>query len=445
MFRKVLIANRGEIAVRVIRACRMLGLPTVAVHSVPDADALHVRLADEAVCIGPAAASRSYLNTTAVLSAASITGADAIHPGYGFLAEDAGFARQAADAGLCFVGPDPAHLSLFGDKLRAKQVAREAGLPLLHGSDAVDSAEAARAVADRMGWPVMLKAAGGGGGRGMRAVRRPAEMDRCFDLCASEARAFGAAELFVEPLVERPRHVEVQVAGDGRGAVIHLGTRDCSLQRRHQKLIEEAQAPIDPSLRHRIECAATALLGSLDYRTVATVEFLVRGDAFWFLEVNPRIQVEHPVTEAVTGVDLVVEQLRLAAGEGLSVRQEEVRVSGHAIEARINAEHPWTLRPCPGRVDAWQLPGGPGIRVDTALSAGAVVSPHYDSLVAKVIAWAPTRPLAIRRLGMALAETAVTGIDTTLPLLRALVGSPAFQDGAHTTATVGDELRVSSR
>ncbi len=430
-FSKVLVANRGEIALRVIRACRELDIPTVAVYSQCDATSLHVRFADEAICIGPPQATESYLNVHNVLSAALVTGADAIHPGYGFLAENADFARKVADHGITFIGPSPETLLDFGDKLRAKEMARKAGTPLLPGSGgAVPTIAAATALAATIGYPLMLKAVAGGGGKGMRVIEDDDELARAFPLAAAESlAAFGNGDLFLERFLRAPRHVEIQVAGDGRGGAIHLGERDCSLQRRHQKLLEEAPAPnLSDDLRARIRKAAVDLVRTADYRTVGTCEFLVEGEDFYFLEVNPRIQVEHPVTEEVTGVDLVKLQMRLAAGEPMPIAQEDVQLRGHAIEVRINAEHPFEFTPSPGLITGFHLPGGPGIRVDSAVHEQAMVQPYYDSLVAKVIVWGPTREAATARLRRALQECVVEGIHTTLPLHRELVDLDEFRD-----------------
>ncbi|MFT4628344.1 MAG: acetyl-CoA carboxylase biotin carboxylase subunit [Myxococcota bacterium] len=430
-FEKILIANRGEIALRVIRACREMGIRTVAVYSKADANALHVRFADEAICIGPPIATQSYLHQPAVLSAVEITGADAVHPGYGFLAENAQFASAVRKMGREFIGPSVEHLKMFGDKLSAKAAARRAGLPLLDGSaGAVADIESAVVAAKIAGYPVMLKAAAGGGGKGMRVVEDEATLRRVFTVTQAEsAAAFGSDEVFLEKYLRRPRHIEVQVAGDGLGGGIHVGTRDCSLQRRHQKIIEEAPAPnLSPELRARITEAAAALIRDVGYQTVATVEFLVEDDAFYFLEVNPRIQVEHPVTEAVTGVDLIQEQIHLAAGTGLRLRQEDITTSGHAIEVRVNAEDPWTFLPSPGPVTGYHEPGGPGVRVDSAIHEHAMVQPYYDSLTAKLIVHGKDREHALRRMLGALEEFIVEGIRTTLPLQRALLKTPEFRD-----------------
>ena len=435
LFKKILIANRGEIALRVIRTCRELGIRTVAVFSQADRNALHVRFADEAVCVGPPAASRSYLHKPNVLAAAEITGADAVHPGYGFLAENAEFASAVRRAGLEFIGPSVDHLRMFGDKLLAKAAARAAGLPLLEGSEgAVDSVEEAVAAAERAGFPIILKAAGGGGGKGMRVVEDIDALVRQFELCRSEALAsFGTGRVFVERFVAKPRHVEVQVAGDGQGGGIWLGTRDCTMQRRHQKLIEEAPAPNLPDkLHHDILEAAARLVRDVGYQTVGTVEFLVEGDQFFFLEVNPRIQVEHPVTEMVTAVDLVKLQIAVAAGEKMNVRSG-LSPRGHAIECRINAEDPRTFAPSPGRLTTFHLPGGPGVRVDTHGYEDYVIPPHYDSLVGKLIVQGRDRAEAISRMARALDFFVVEGIKTSIPLHQEILRDPLFREGRLST------------
>jgi acetyl-CoA carboxylase biotin carboxylase subunit len=441
MFKKILIANRGEIALRVIRACRELGIRTVAVYSKPDANSLHVRFADESVCLGPASATASYLNQPAVLSAVQITGADAVHPGYGFLAENSRFAAAVGAMGRTFVGPSVAHLHQFGDKLQAKAAARAAGLPLLEGSGgAVGTLAEAITSAQATGFPVILKAAGGGGGKGMRVVEDLATLERVFDIAQAEsAAAFGSKDVFIERYLRRPRHVEVQVAGDGRGGGIHLGTRDCSMQRRHQKIIEEAPAPnLSDRLRHRIQEAAAELVRSVKYQTVATAEFLVDGEDFFFLEVNPRIQVEHPVTEEITGVDLIQLQIRLAAGEPLPLRQEDVKQEGHAIEIRVNAEDPKTFLPSPGLVTGYHEPGGPGVRVDSAIHEQAMVQPYYDSLAAKLIVKGRDRAHAKAKMLWAMDEMVVEGIKTTIPLQRALLQTPEFDNATYWTRFVDE-------
>ncbi len=435
MFQKILIANRGEIALRIQRACRELGIPTVAVHSTADAEAMHVRLADESVCIGPPAAKDSYLNIPAILSAASITGADAIHPGYGFLSENAGFADMVEAHGLTFIGPAPEHIRMMGDKITAKTTMASLGVPLVAGSDgAVADVAAARAVADRIGYPVLVKAAAGGGGRGMKAAMDADQLDEAFRTARSEARAaFGSDAVYIEKYLDRPRHIEMQVLADAHGNVVHFGERDCSLQRRHQKLLEEAGSPaLTAAERDALGRTVTAALGRIGYRNAGTLEFLYQDGLFSFIEMNTRLQVEHPVTEMVSGVDLVREQIRVAAGERLGYRQADIRFEGHAIECRINAENPETFMPTPGRVTAFHAPGGPGVRVDSALYAGYFVPPYYDSLIAKLIVHAPTRPQAIARLRRALDEFAVLGIETTIPLHRRIVDDPDFQAGDYT-------------
>jgi len=439
VFKRILIANRGEIALRVIRACRELGIETVAVYSTADKNTLHVRFADQAICIGPPPALQSYLHQPSLLGAAQICKVDAVHPGYGFLAENAQFASAVRAMGLGFIGPRVEHLQMFGDKLAAKAAARVAGLPMVPGSDgAVHTNEEALGVAEAAGYPVMLKAAGGGGGKGMRVVRDADMLGRVFEVAQAEAQAaFGNGALFIERYLDTPRHVEVQIAGDAYGNAVHLFTRDCSLQRRHQKIIEEAPAPgLDDALHQRIAESAARLARSVGYQTVGTVEFLLEGDAFFFLEVNPRIQVEHPVTEEVTGIDLVQEQIRLAAGEPLSFSQEEVRCTGHAIEVRVNTEDPWTFLPSPGRVTGYHEPGGHGVRVDSAIHEQALVSPYYDSMAGKLIVRGRDREEAIRRMLWAIDEFVVEGVKTLLPMQRALIGSPDFRDIAFHTRYV---------
>jgi acetyl-CoA carboxylase biotin carboxylase subunit len=435
LFHKILIANRGEIALRIQRACRELGIPTVAVHSTADAEAMHVRLADESVCIGPPPAKDSYLNVAAILSAASITGADAIHPGYGFLSENAGFAEMVEAHGVSFIGPSSAHIAMMGDKIAAKSAMASLGVPLVAGSDgAVPDMETARSVADRIGYPVLIKAAAGGGGRGMKVAREPAELEDAFRLARTEARtAFGNDSVYIEKYLDRPRHIELQVLADSHGNVVHFGERDCSLQRRHQKLLEEAGSPaITAEQREALGRTATAALRKLGYCNAGTLEFLYQDGHFAFIEMNTRLQVEHPVTEMVCDIDLVREQIRIAAGAPLGYVQSEIQFSGHAIECRITAEDPKTFMPTPGRVTMFHAPGGLGVRVDSALYAGYFVPPYYDSLVAKLIVHAPTRLDAINRLRRALDEFAVVGIQTTIPLHRQIVDDPAFQAGDYT-------------
>ncbi len=435
MFRKILIANRGEIALRIQRACRELGIATVAVHSTADATAMHVRLADESVCIGPPAAKESYLNVGAILTAASITGADAIHPGYGFLSENAGFADMVEAHGMTFIGPSAAHIAMMGDKIAAKAAMASLGVPLVPGSaGAVPDLETARAVAESIMYPVLIKAAAGGGGRGMRVARSPSELEDAFRGARTEARsAFGNDAVYIEKYLDRPRHIELQIMADAFGNVVHFGERDCSLQRRHQKVLEEAGSPaLTPAQRDDLGATATAALRKLGYRNAGTLEFLYQDGQFAFIEMNTRLQVEHPITEMVCDIDLVREQIRIAAGAELGYTQSDVSFSGHAIECRINAEDPVTFMPTPGRVTSYHAPGGLGVRIDSALYAGYFVPPYYDSMVAKLIVHAPTRTEAINRMRRALDEFAVEGIKTTIPLHRRIVDAPEFQAGDYT-------------
>ncbi len=435
MFHKILIANRGEIALRIHRACRELAIPTVAVHSTADAQAMHVRLADESVCIGPPSARESYLNIPALLSAANVTGADAIHPGYGFLSENAGFAEMVEAHGLTFIGPSPDHIRMMGDKITAKTAMASLGVPLVPGSDgALEDFEQARAVAARIGYPVLIKAAAGGGGRGMKVARAADELEEAWRMARREAAAaFGNDAVYLEKYLDRPRHIELQILADSHGHVVHLGERDCSLQRRHQKLLEEAGSPaLTTAQRDALGVTATQALRKLGYRNAGTLEFLFQDGQFAFIEMNTRLQVEHPVTEMVCGIDLVREQIRVAAGQKLGYDQGDIRFFGHAIECRINAEDPENFLPTPGRVNAYHAPGGPGVRVDSALYAGYTVPPYYDSLVAKLIVHAPTRAEAISRLKRALEEFAVVGIKTTLPLHQRIVDDPGFRAGDYT-------------
>jgi acetyl-CoA carboxylase, biotin carboxylase subunit len=435
LFQKILIANRGEIALRIQRACRELGIPTVAVHSTADADAMHVRLADESVCIGPPPAKDSYLNIPAILSAAAITGAEAIHPGYGFLSENAGFAEMVEAHGLTFIGPSPAHIRMMGDKVAAKAAMARLGIPLVPGSDGVvgDVAKA-RIVADRIGYPVLIKAAAGGGGRGMKVALNAAMLEEAFQIARTEARAaFGSDIVYIEKYLDHPRHIELQIMADAHGNVVHFGERDCSLQRRHQKLLEEAGSPaLSAAARDALGATATAALTELGYRNAGTLEFLYQDGHFAFIEMNTRLQVEHPVTEMVCGIDLVREQIRISAGAPLGYTQRDIRFTGHAIECRITAEDPVSFIPTPGRVTAFHAPGGLGVRIDSALYAGYFVPPYYDSMIAKLIVHAPTREDAINRLRRALDEFAIVGIQTTIPLHRRIVDDPAFQAGDYT-------------
>jgi acetyl-CoA carboxylase biotin carboxylase subunit len=440
VFKKILIANRGEIALRIIRACRELDIPTVAIHSTADSDALHVRFADEAICIGPAPSKESYLNVPAILSAAEITRADAIHPGYGFLSENSDFAEVCETCKIRFIGPRPDVIRRMGNKVRAREAAREAGLPLLPGSDGlVRSPKEAEGLAKEIGYPVIFKAASGGGGRGMKIVRSSSGIPAAFSIASAEALAsFGSGDLYIERYVERPRHIEVQIVADEHGSIIHLGERECSVQRRHQKLIEESPSAIVTSqVRDEIGQRSVKAMEQVGYNNLGTIEYLLdeRGD-FYFLEMNTRLQVEHPVTEAVTGIDLVREQIRLAAGEPLSRRQADIRLSGAAIECRINAEDPLTFAPSPGKITAYCAPGGPGVRIDSAAYENYSVLPHYDSLLAKLIAVADDRKQAIRRMQRALGEYVVQGIRTNIPFHRAALSDEAFISGTYDTRFV---------
>jgi acetyl-CoA carboxylase biotin carboxylase subunit len=435
MFGKVLIANRGEIALRVHRACQEMGIRTVAVHSTADATAMHVRLADESVCIGPPAARDSYLNVAAILSAATITGADAVHPGYGFLSENARFAEMVEAHGLKFIGPSPDHIRMMGDKIAAKDAMRRLDVPLVPGSaGALDTLEEARAVAEQVKYPVLIKAAAGGGGRGMKVARSADELEEAWRVARGEAKAaFGDDSVYLEKYLDRPRHIELQVLADTHGNVVHFGERDCSLQRRHQKLVEEAGSPVlTGAERDALGARVTAGLSKIGYRNAGTLEFLWQDGQFAFIEMNTRLQVEHPVTEMVCGIDLVKEQIRIAAGEPLGYTQADIAFSGHAIECRITAEDPETFAPSPGRVNTYHAPGGLGVRVDSALYSGYTVPPHYDSLVAKLVVHAPTRREAIGRMRRALNEMVVAGIRTTLPLHQAVMDDAEFQSGDYT-------------
>jgi acetyl-CoA carboxylase biotin carboxylase subunit len=438
VFHKILIANRGEIALRIIRTCRELGIRTVIAHSTADAHSLPVRLADETICVGPDAARASYLNMPAILSAAVLTDSEAIHPGYGFLAENATFADVCRSSGLTFIGPSPEAIRLMGDKAQARLIAKQAGVPVVPGSEAPLKSEAdALDVADAAGYPVIFKAAAGGGGRGMRIVRERTAAAQAFAACQAEAgAAFGSSEIYCEKYIERARHVEVQVLGDKNGMRVHLGERDCSVQRRHQKLIEESPAPaLAPETRAGLHRAALAAAAAVNYVSAGTVEFLVDADgSFYFIEMNTRIQVEHPVTEMITGIDLIREQIRIAAGEALGYRQDAIRFEGHAIECRINAEDPETFAPSAGRVTMWVPPGGFGVRVDSHLMAPYAVPPFYDSLLAKIIVRGRDRAEAIARMRRALAETLVEGVKTTIPFHRKVLADPAFVEGGFSSA-----------
>ncbi|MBM5798246.1 MAG: acetyl-CoA carboxylase biotin carboxylase subunit [Cyanobacteria bacterium M_surface_7_m2_040] len=442
---KLLIANRGEIALRILRSCRELGIATVAIHSTVDRNALHVQLADEAVCVGEAPSNKSYLNIPNIIAAAISRGADAIHPGYGFLAENDRFAEICQDHGLTFVGPSPESIRSMGDKSTAKATMQQVGVPTIPGSDGLlEDHRQAATLAGRMGYPVMIKATAGGGGRGMRLVPSAEQLETLFKAAQGEAEAaFGNPGLYMEKFVDRPRHVEVQVLADRHGNVVHLGERDCSIQRRHQKLLEEAPSTaVTPELRRQMGEAAVAAARSIGYEGAGTVEFLVdRSGAFYFMEMNTRIQVEHPVTEVVTGVDLIAEQLRIAGGEPISIQQNDIQLRGHAIEVRINAEDPrQNFRPAPGKITGWLPPGGPGVRVDSHVYTGYEIPPFYDSLIGKLIVWGIDREHALLRLRRALSECAITGIPTTIEFHLALLDRPEFQRGDVHTKFVEQEM-----
>jgi acetyl-CoA carboxylase, biotin carboxylase subunit len=432
VFDKILIANRGEIALRVLRACKELGIPTVAVHSTADADAMHVRFADESVCIGPPAAKDSYLNVPSILSACEITGADAVHPGYGFLSENARFAEILAEHGVQFIGPKPEHIRIMGDKIEAKRTAKKLGIPVVPGSEGgVGSDQEAAKIAAEIGFPVLIKAAAGGGGRGMKVARSAAELSTALSTARAEAKAaFGDDAVYIEKYLERPRHIEIQVLGDGHGNAIHLGERDCSLQRRHQKVWEEGPSPaLNAGTRDAIGETVAKAMREIEYLGVGTVEFLYEDGKFFFIEMNTRIQVEHPVTEMITDIDLIFEQIRVAAGTNLAIKQSDVKFHGHAIECRINAENPITFRPSPGKILHYHPPGGLGVRIDSAVYQGYTIPPYYDSLVGKLIVHGKTRTECLMRLKRALDEVVVDGIETTLPLFRALVREKDVIDG----------------
>ncbi len=434
MFKKILIANRGEIALRVIRAAREMGVETVAVHSTADADAMHVRMADESVCIGPPTSTNSYLSIPSIISACEITGAEAIHPGYGFLSENANFVQIVEDHGIKFIGPSADHIRIMGDKITAKETAKALGIPCVPGSEGgVPDLDAAKKVAADMGYPVIIKATAGGGGRGMKVAQSAKDLENAFRTARSEAKsAFGNDAVYIEKYLTTPRHIEVQVFGDGKGNAVHLGERDCSLQRRHQKVFEEAPGPcISEKERAEIGAICANAIAKMGYEGAGTIEFLYEKGAFYFIEMNTRLQVEHPVTEGIFGVDLVREQIRVAAGLPLSFAQEDLQINGHAIEVRINAEKVPQFSPCPGKITQYHAPGGLGVRMDSALYDGYRIPPYYDSLIAKLIVHGRDRPEALARLKRALSELIVDGVDTTVPLFHDLLDQEAEQTGQY--------------
>jgi acetyl-CoA carboxylase biotin carboxylase subunit len=432
MFKKVLIANRGEIALRIHRACKEMGIQTVAIHSTADADAMHVRMADESVCIGPPPASQSYLSIPNLISACEITGAEAIHPGYGFLSENAAFVQIVQDHGITFIGPTAEHIRLMGDKITAKETMQALGVPCVPGSKGgVPTLKDARRVAEEIGYPVIVKATAGGGGRGMKLAQTPEDLETAFQTARSESKAaFGNDEVYLEKYLTTPRHIEIQVFGDGRGGAVHLGERDCSLQRRHQKVLEEAPSPvIDAETRSRIGLTCADAVARINYAGAGTVEFLYENGKFFFIEMNTRLQVEHPVTEAIYNVDLVQEQIRIAAGLSMSFKQNELIPSGHAIECRINAERLPQFQPSPGKITTYYPPGGLGVRIDSAIYDGYSIPPYYDSLIGKLIVHGRTRDMALARLRRALSELVVDGVETTTELFRVLLDEPDIQQG----------------
>ena len=433
MFHKILIANRGEIAVRIIRACKEMGIKTVAVHSEADYEALHVSLADESICIGPTPSSASYLNMKAIISAAEIADADAIHPGYGFLSENAEFAEICEQCGITFIGPTADNMRMMGDKITARQTVTDAGVPILPGTnESIETTEEAQRIADEIGYPVIIKASAGGGGRGMKIVHSPGSLANALATARAEAQSgFGRADVYIEKFCEHPRHVEIQILGDKHGNVVHLGERDCSIQRRHQKLIEEAPCPVlSPEQREEMGACAVAAAKAVGYSSAGTVEYLLDSDgSFYFMEMNTRVQVEHPVTEMITGVDIIKEQIRSAAGIPLRYSQDDIKITGHAIECRINAEDPVKFTPCPGRITGYHTPGGMGVRVESALYDQYTVLPHYDSMIGKLIVHAETREEAIRRMACALDEYIIEGIKTTIPFHQKMMNNKEFIDG----------------
>jgi len=432
MFDKVLIANRGEIALRVVRACREMGIKSVAVHSTADADAMHVRMADEAICIGPPSSTDSYLSFPAVISACEVTGAQAIHPGYGFLSENANFVQVVEDHGITFIGPTAEHIRVMGDKITAKDTMKQLGVPCVPGSDGgVDTLADAKRIGEEIGYPVIIKATAGGGGRGMKVAQTADDMEQAFHSARAEGKAaFGNDEVYIEKYLTTPRHIEIQVFGDGKGNAVHLGERDCSLQRRHQKVFEEAPGPcITPELREKIGKVCADAVAKINYIGAGTIEFLFENDEFYFIEMNTRLQVEHPVTEGIFGVDLVREQIRVASGLPMSFGQDDLKINGHSIEVRINAERLPNFAPCPGTITQYHAPGGLGVRMDSALYDGYRIPPYYDSLIGKLIVHGRDRPEALARLARALGELIVDGVDTTVPLFHALLNEDAVLTG----------------
>ena len=433
MFEKILIANRGEVALRIHRACREMGIRTVAVHSEADANAMHVRLADEAVCIGPARSADSYLNKPAIISAAIITGADAIHPGYGFLSENADFAEMVEKHGITFIGPSVEQMRLMGDKITARKAAKDAGLPITEGSPALETVEDARHWANEIGYPVIIKAKDGGGGKGMKIAFSDDDIEEAYTMAKAEAKAsFPSDVVYMEKYLQHPRHIEMQVLADKYGNVVHLGERDCSIQRNNQKVIEESPSPaLNESQRREIGEIVRKAIAKIGYCNAGTLEFLYENGKFYFMEMNTRLQVEHPVTEAITGIDIVKEQIRIAAGAQLGYTQDDIKFNGHAIECRINAEDPATFAPCPGKIEEWHAPGGLGVRVDSEIYSGYSIPPFYDSMIAKLIVHAGTRNAALMRLRRALEEFVIMGVKTTIPLHQDIIAQPEYLDGQY--------------
>ncbi len=434
MFEKILIANRGEIALRVLRACKELDISTVAIHSTADSEAMHVRLADESVCIGPPSGSESYLNKAAIISAAMVTGSDAVHPGYGFLSENADFAEMVEEHGIKFIGPSPQHIRLMGDKIKAKEIVKDLGIPVIPGSDgAIENSSDLKKVAKKIGYPVLIKASAGGGGRGMKVAESEENIVEAYATASSEAKsAFGNGTVYIEKYLQKPRHIEIQIISDSHGNVLHLGERDCSIQRKHQKIIEECPSPVLSSIeREKIGNIVCKAIKKFDYENVGTVEFLFENGEFFFIEMNTRLQVEHPVTEMTTGIDLVKEQIKISAGQEINLSQKDIVISGHAIECRINAEDPKTFLPSPGKVDTYHVPGGPGIRIDSGLFSGSEVPPYYDSLISKLIVHGDNRHDCILRLKRAINEYVIGNIKTSIPLHEKILDSEDFNNGKY--------------